>query len=49
MYDDEFDYAAEDDPTISAVIEYISISDNKTITSSIFNTELLQHPIPFIL
>ena len=44
-YDNEFDYTAEDDPIISAIIEYMPIADIKTINSSALNTVLPHHPI----
>ena len=48
-YHDEFIYAAEDEPTISATIKYMSISGSKTTTSNISTTKLLQHSIPSTL
>ena len=49
FYENEFNYTSEDNPIILAAIKYISISDSNTITSSIFNKELLHHLIPSIL
>ena len=47
-YNDEFDYVADDNSIISAAIEYISISDSKTINLNALNKALLQHSIPSI-